>query len=913
MLGRTLGQYRILEPLGKGGMGEVFLAEDTRLQRRVALKILAPELAADPDRRQRFEREARAAAQLNHPNIVTIHSVEEIDGIPFLTLELIEGQTLAGVIPAGGMALDKLLALAIPLADAVGAAHQRGITHRDLKPANVMVTTDGRVKVLDFGLAKLREDIANAMAAAMPTQEMTGEGRILGTIAYMSPEQAEGRAVDPRTDVFAIGVLLHEMATGDRPFKGDTQMSVLSAIIKDTPASVTDVKPELPRDLARIIRHCLAKDPEDRYQTAKDLRNDLRALKEDLASGDVTTSIAASSSAGLRSADARVTPPTQTATTIAPSVPAQTPLWRHPIVIAALILVAGGVAWLALGSGTESATPASGSAQNARPFDSVTLTRLTTTGTAGLAALSPDGRYAAYVVSDTGASLWLRQVQTASNVQIVPPAVGANYDGVTFSQDGNYIYYVVYPAGQNLAALYQVPVLGGGARKIIDDIDCAPSFSPDGKRFAFLRGEGDASAIHLMIADAAGTNARILATRKAPLGFGNAEAVSWSPDGKTIAAPGINSDTLKANVVLINAETGAESTLGSHDWRSVAFLSWLPDGNGLVVNAVDAGAEASSQIWSLTYPAGEVARITNDLSTYSGVGLSGDGNSFVSVRNETRTRLWTIPDGDLSKVHEITAGAGTDDGVRGFAWTPDKRIVYASSTAGNTDIWIMNPDGSNRVQLTNSPAAEELPLVSPDGKTIVFVSERDGPRTIFRMNVDGSSQAKLGAGVVMFRPVISFDGKWVYYSDAKRQNFRIPIEGGTPQPLLAELTAAGRPLPPGFHEPIPSPDGKALAGHYQDPEKNGERIVVLSTDTSAPERRFPDVPANARWAPDGRSLVFSRSGNLYQQPIAGGPPAQVTKFTGDRIFSFAVSMDQKQLGFVRGQVVSDVVLVTRKK
>jgi serine/threonine protein kinase len=891
-------------------MGEVFLAEDTRLQRRVALKILAPDLASDPDRRQRFEREARAAAALNHPNIVTIHSVEEIDGMPFLTLELIEGQTLGAVIPASGLPLDRLLALAIPLADAVGAAHQKGITHRDLKPANVMVTTDGRLKVLDFGLAKLREDLANAMASAMPTQEMTGEGRILGTVAYMSPEQAEGRAVDPRTGVFALGVLLHEMATGERPFKGDTQMSVLSAIIKDTPASVSDLKHDLPRELARIIKHCLAKDPEDRYQTAKDLRNDLRALKEDLASGEVTSTTLSGSrsvAAGSNSGDVRTTtaaPPRSTGST--------TPLWRSPIVVAAAILVAGGLATAAYFVGG-SDRPA-GSTSNGRPFDSVSLTRLTTTGTAGLAALSGDGRYAAYVVTDNRtASLWLRQVTTTSNVQIVPPQE-AVFDGVTFSPDGNYVYYTVYPAGQNLGSLFQVPVLGGGARKIIEDIDTPPSFSPDGKRFAFLRGLPDASATQLVIVDASGANAKVLTTRKAPVDYGNLEAVAWSPDGKTIAAPGINRDTLKGSVVLVDATTGAESVLGTHDWRSVSYLSWLPDGAGLVVNAVDAGGEASSQIWTMTYPAGDVSRVTNDLSTYSGVGLSADGSAFVSVRNETRTRVWAIQDNDLTRAHEITAGAGTDDGVMGLAWTPDKRVVYASSATGNTDIWIMNLDGSNRVQLTNSTAADESPQVSPDGKTVVFVSERDGPRTLFRMNIDGSGQTKLGAGVVAYRPVISFDGAWVYYSDPKKQNFRIPIAGGTAEPLLAELTAAGRKLPPAFHEPVPSPDGRAIAGHYQDPDKNGERIVVLSTDAAAPERRFPEMRANARWAPDGRSLISHNRVNLFRQPISGaGGPTQITNFTGDTIFTFAMAGDQKQLALVRGQVVSDVVLVTRKK
>ena len=286
MIGTTLGHYRILERLGKGGMGEVFLADDTKLGRKVALKVLTEELASDGDWRQRFEREARAVAALNHPNIVTIHSVEEANGVLFLTLELVDGDTLASHIPPGGLPLDKILAFAIPLADAVGAAHQRGITHRDLKPVNVMVTSDRRIKVLDFGLAKLAETEQAAMGVTMPA-DLTGAGRIMGTTAYMSPEQAEGKAVDPRSDVFTLGVMLYEMAVGERPFKGDTQVSLLSSIIKDTPTAVTDLKKDLPRDLARIVGHCLAKDPEDRYQTAKDLRNDLRSLKTDLDSGAV--------------------------------------------------------------------------------------------------------------------------------------------------------------------------------------------------------------------------------------------------------------------------------------------------------------------------------------------------------------------------------------------------------------------------------------------------------------------------------------------------------------------------------------------------------------------------------------------------------------------------------------------------
>ncbi len=890
MIGQTLGHYKILELLGKGGMGEVYLAEDAKLQRRVALKILSPELAGDADRRQRFEREARAAAALNHPNIVTIHSVEEVDGISFLTLELVDGQTLTEVIPTGGLALDRLLALAIPLADAVGAAHQRGITHRDLKPENVMVTSDGRVKVLDFGLAKLREELSEAALASMPTQELTGEGRILGTIAYMSPEQAEGRPVDPRTDVFALGVLLYEMSTGERPFKGDTQLSVLSAILKDTPSSVSDLKRELPRDLSRIVRRCLAKDPEDRYQTAKDLRNDLRVLRDDLASGELE-------------------PGTQTGVAKAsPGHASSRPVWQQPVVLGAVGLALAAVAYFALGFGSSS-TPESSPESL---FASISLTRLTTTGTAGMAALSGDGRYAAYVVDENRQqSLWLRQVTTSSNVQIVPPAP-ARYDGVGFSPDGDYVYYVVYPGNENLGSLYQVPVLGGGARKIIEDIDTAPSFSPDGGQFAFLRGFPDLPGTAVMVADATGSNLRQLSIRKSPQDYGELDSVAWSPDGRTIAVPGSNSETLEASLVLVDVESGTETTLGTHDWRAISYVAWLPDGRSLLINGSEGGGESSSQIWAITYPDGAVTRVTNDLSTYSGLSVSTDGSAFVSVRNEMRSRIWAIPDGNMDRAAAVTVGAGTDDGVSGFAWTPDGRLVYAASTSGNSDIWIMAPDGSNRVQLTNNPEEDTLPLVTPDGQTIVFMSERAGGRTLWRMNIDGSVASSLGAGPVAFRPVISFDGKWVYYSDPARQNFRIPVEGGAPEPLLAELTTGGRPLPPGFHEPLPSPDGRAVAGHYQDPERNGERIVVLSTDASAPERRFQNVPPNARWAPDGKSLIFMDYLNLFRQPLSGGAPSQITRFADDNIFSFAVSADQTHWALVRGQIVSDVVLVSKR-
>jgi serine/threonine protein kinase/Tol biopolymer transport system component len=886
MIGTTLGHYRIVELLGKGGMGEVYLADDIRLQRRVALKILARELASDPDRRERFEREARAAAALNHPNIVTIHSVEEADGIPFLTLELIDGQTLADLIPDGGLPLDRVLTLAIPLADAVGAAHQRGITHRDLKPANVMLTSDGRVKVLDFGLAKLKEDARLAVEAGQPTGMLTGDGRIVGTVAYMSPEQAEGKPVDQRSDVFSLGVILYEMATGGRPFTGDTQMSILSSIMKDSPKPVTDARRGLPRDFSRLVMRCLAKDVEDRYQSAKDVRNDLRALKNDLTSGEVVP-ISASGDA-----------PTM--------APIRSVSRNFLIGAVAAVLVVSVAAALVLRS-RSAAAPASPAS---RPFDSINLTRLTTTGTAGLASISGDGRYVAHVSARGGQqSLWLRQIATTSNVEIVP-AAEVRYVGVTFSPDGNHICYTTYQRGTNLGNLYQIAVLGGGARLIVEDIDTAVSFSPDGSQLAFLRGYPDDGMSAVIVANADGSNQRKLATRKRPMQF-PLLGLAWSPDGRTIVATGANDGRLRGEVVAVDVATGAERLLPTPDWRQVSRVAWLPDGSGLLVNAQESAGESSSQVFLVNYPSGDVRRLTSDLSSYSGLSVAPDGQSFACIRNELRATIWTQPVGDPAKAAAVSTDAGTDDGIHGMAWTPDGRVVFTTEASGNPDVWIMGSDGSRRVQLTSTPGQDISPRVTPDGKYVVFVSDRDGGLRLWRMGLDGSGATRLSADLVARgRGAVSPDGKWIYYSEASGESRKVSITGGAPTAVFA---AGGDPLPPGFHEPMPAPDGATVAGHYSDQAARGERIALISL-AGGPAKLLPTVPASATWAPDGRALIYidTRGGvsNLVRQPIAGGAATPLTKFTSEEIFTYALSPDQRHVGLVRGRVNSDVVLIS---
>jgi len=289
MIGSTLSHYRIVDKLGAGGMGEVYRAEDTRLKRQVALKVLPAEMASSQERLERFRREAETLAALDHPNIVTIYSVEDADGVHFLTMQLVEGESLSQRVRAGGLPLSEIFDLAIPLAEALTAAHEQGIVHRDLKPANVMVSTEGRVKVLDFGLAKPTPEAGKAIETELPTEALTQEGAVVGTVPYMSPEQLQGRPVDARSDLFSLGVILYGMATGRHPFKGDTSATLVSAILRDTPAEVDLLRGELPHDLARIIRRCLEKDPEQRIQSAKDVRNELVDLRREIDSGSRPT------------------------------------------------------------------------------------------------------------------------------------------------------------------------------------------------------------------------------------------------------------------------------------------------------------------------------------------------------------------------------------------------------------------------------------------------------------------------------------------------------------------------------------------------------------------------------------------------------------------------------------------------
>src|SRR5262245_2972592 len=894
MIGTTLGHYRIVRQLGTGGMGEVYVAEDTTLGRQVALKVLPQAMSDDSERRQRFDREAKAVAALNHPNIVTIHSVESAGDTLFLTMELVEGQTLDDLVPPSGMRIEQILKLAIPLTDAVSAAHQRGITHRDLKPTNIMVTADGRVKVLDFGLAKLAEDTMAAGTATVLPTELTGEGRIVGTVAHMSPEQAEGKPVDPRSDIVSLGIILYEMATGHRPFTGDTSVSIISSIVKDTPPPVSDRNASLPRDFARIVRRSLVKDPEHRYQTAKDLRNDLEGLREDLDSG-------------ISEARAVAVPRAEPAS----ATRSLNRLWI-PLAAGALVVSIAAVAFVYARREPKPSPDA------ARGFDAVKLTRLTTTGKASLAAISPDGKYVVHVVSDGNQSLWMRQVATTSNVQIVPPAE-VRYDGLAFAPDGNYVYFSTYPAGRggsNIASLYQVPVLGGTPRRILEDIDSPVTFSPDGKRLAYLRGFQTAGESAVMMANVDGSGVTRLAARKTPDSY-PLSAAAWSPDGKVIAVP-VNKTVnglRSTSVVTIDVASGKETPLGSKEWEMVGAVGWLGT-DGLAVTAQE--PQSTTQLWHMSYPAGVARRVTNDLNNYDQISVSGDASALVTVQGDATAHLWTAAGGEIQPAVQITSGTSRIDTQP--SWTPDGKIVYTSNAGGNFDIWICDANGQNARQLTVDPAFDVWPIVLPDGKAVLFQSNRGGTH-IWKMDIDGANQVQLSRGTGEALPIASPDGQWVYYvsvGERERSTWKVPTSGGDPTLVLgpappdaepAVVTARATLVPRAI-----SSDGKMFAGSFIDRQARGFRIGVVSVETGAVVKSFDHFFGYLSWSPDGRAITYpeSKDGewNLWNQPIDGGAPKPLLRPQPDPIVAFAWARDGKRLVIARGKTTNDVVLVS---
>ena len=886
MIGQTISHYKILDKLGEGGMGIVYKAEDTKLGRFVALKFLPDRLRTSEQDKARFIQEAKAASSLNHPNVCTVHDIQEHDSQLFIVMEYVDGMTMRKKLEQGTMSVNDVAGYGIQIGEALQEAHSKSIVHRDIKSDNVMINAKNQIKVMDFGLAKLKG-----------TLKLTKTSSTIGTLAYMSPEQIQGGEVDSRSDIFSFGVLLFEMLTCQMPFRGGHEAAMVYSIVNEEPDSIEKYRADVPQVLGNLIQRALEKNPADRYQSIGEMVIELRRVLKQ-SSKVVTKTYNISSNVQASTGDHL--PTTQTVAGQSSPVSSQSrnkkPLF---IGVGALVLaILAAVIYLMMFKTQESKAPAFS-------FQSMKITRLTSNGKARAAGISPDGKYVVYSLEDAGKqSLWVRQVATNSNVQILPPDEVV-YSGITLSQDGNYVYYVFKTPSSSVSTLYQIPVLGGTPRKLLENLYGAVSISPDGKQFTFVRLYQNTGEFSLMVVGTDGSNERVLATHKGDLWFDGDPA--WSPDGKVIAcALGSWEGGIHHGVVSVDISDGKEKSLADRRWGFVQRLRWMPDGSGLLVTGLDTNA-TTGQIWQLELSDRSVTRLTNDLNSYGALSLTGDGKSLCVVQVDVTTDTYVLPNGNVDSARQVTTGKLN----RGFlAWNANTQIVYVSQESGNLDLWISNIDGSDKRQLTSNPRMDFQPAVSRDGKFILFTSARSGIPNIWRMDIDGNKPKQLTGGGEDYRPDISPDGNWCVFDSwdtGPDVIMKMPVNGGTPV-QISEANGVG---------PRISPDG-ALVAYVGG--TTSLYVYIISSSGGKPLKMFP-LPNFAEtdicWTRDGKgySYMETRNGvsNIWIQPIDGAAPRQVTKFTSDRIVAHDWSPDGKMLAVSRSSSTSDVLLMTAER
>ncbi len=849
-LGRSFGPYRVVSLLGKGGMGAVYLAEDSRLERRVALKLLPADGFPDPDRVQRFQREARAASALNHPNIIAIYDFDNSDGVYFIASELVEGRTLREVIKQGKTPLSEILNLATQITSALVAAHAAGIVHRDIKPENIMVRSDGYVKVLDFGLAKLHE--AGRLSQTTDLG-LTIPGQIIGTAQYMSPEQARGARLDPRTDLFSLGAVLYELAARHAAFAGSTQADVIAAIVGQEPAPLARLAPECAA-LDPVVRKCLRKDREHRYQTAQDLLADLKQIQTDLQ-----------------------TPRRQRNKTF----------WIGAAVAALLAVAAGGY------FATRLASP--------EPFLNSRLTQIPGTTAFSTGVISADARYIAYVDTrpDGNRTLNLRLLNGPAAIELIPPAF-VTYNALAFSADGTFLYYTSSPARPHEpSALFRIPVLGGGAQKLANDVSGKIAVSPDGSSVALVRRQRSEGTLSIMAAD--GTAEHELLHRRADFPF---QSVEWSPDSRAIffveAMQGGGDSS--SSIYLINRSGGTPRLVTQPAKTFIYDLVALP-GGGFLANAFDRDA-GLQQIWHISH-SGVMRHITHDLSQYQGLSASRDRKQILTSQVQRHSELWVVDRDNPSLTRRITEVGRRYDTP---TWSHSGSIIASRFEVGNWMLWTIPRDGPERPLIAQS-GTDINPNACPDRDDIVFSSARKGGYAVWRILPDGSGLKQLTPGSNDRYPQCVAGGTVLYWlmTGSQRKSMQVPLDGGPTSP--SESLSADQ---------LVSPDGRFVLSAFLD-EKTGERrLAVRTRDLRTTMATYPygGRAAAMAWSPDSRGFADARgprfAKEIWYQPVPSGPARQLTHFGEDSIFDVSWSPDGRQLVCSRGNFRSDLVLISER-
>jgi eukaryotic-like serine/threonine-protein kinase len=925
-----LGRYRILAKIGAGGMGDVYAAQDTILDRKVALKVLPLELAVNQDRMQRFIREAKSAAALSHPNIAQIFEIGEHAGMYYIAMEFIDGVTLREKIHREQIDLWKFLRHLQHVAEGLAKAHSAGIVHRDLKPDNIMVTREGHAKILDFGLAKLIETstpaqqptdgLSQAPTAVLPQHSMPGT--IMGTVGYMSPEQAQGKVneIDHRSDIFSFGCVLFEAATRRKPFEGKDNLDSLHNTVHAPTPSVKETIPTAPDDLQRIIRRCLAKDPDRRYQSIKEVAIELEELWQELkAASTVHESVHHTTSTTLSDSSTRaeLSPSTGTipgASTISSSefIAAKIKTHKKAFLIGtavAVVLVFIGIIKLigvgfGLGRLLDRQTSPIASLQQMR------FTKIPVSSSVVQCFISPDGRLIAMVVREKSkSSLRLRQVSGAIEREIVPPFDGYFQGGVTFSPDSNNIYYAAGETGKLLRRLYRVSVLGGDPQKLVDDVDTAIGFSPDAKRLVFRRYMPQAREDLLVVTNEDGTGEQVIATRKAPAVIGKPE---WSPDGRLVAFPLHNKDNEGEYAMIEAISVSDRSTIpiSNERWQNLNSIEWLPENNGLVVTGKPRSApiEDRLQIWYVPFPAGEPQKVTNDPNNYWGLTLTADARTALVGQTTFFSNIWVVPFGD-AQGRQVTNGNAE---IGELCWTPNGQIVYASAATGRyLDLWLMNSDGSGNRQLTfTADRHEHEPSLSPDGRQIVFLSFYSGLRSIWKMNRDGGGAKELVRNIGHYaEPRFSPDSQWIFYNSRDEAGnpafWKVSAEGGEPV-KVREKTPCRL-----------SNDSNWFMCRHAEPQPELPNKVLVINAASGEIVRTLEWPRDTNalyWSPDGQALdyIAEREGlsNVWRLPITGGKEQKLTDFqTPEQLYHFAWSSDGRQLALTRDTSRNELVLI----